>query len=874
MHKVGKWLQKLMSVALLIAGQPARGVEFLSCAIRNTPAQIRGVYFVDGLAMLLSLYGKADNLRGSQRPVARFLCKDTSFLLINYLTYVREMEVVASEVLYKADQTTLYNQLLAVKEGRALLSRDLSEGISRIFLAHFKIALPLNSWRHMAIAWTHRFLKHTKDPELACNGSLDSQAGHSQQTASKVYGRSNFDHPSIGRDEFQLYRLASVEWHKLLHLASDSLPPSQALVNQSCVGATSITTTSTVHHHHHHAIKVVRSVGDVGMDLPSQACSELVLSGLLELGYSKFKSSYQARAIHRILDRQEDLLVVLPTSGGKTLLFLLPAMVERGRYTTVVICPFVALKKEMQHCLENARLSIQVYSESVAVGAVDILLVSVEHCLLQAFQNHLGYLHGEGRLARIVVDECHLALVASSWRSAVRDLEHVRKVPVPLLLLSATVPPNMEDPLKQFFNSQLSVVRSPTTRSNITYHVMKDHGPLDTTLVKLLTLGPTTPKSIIFCRGREDTRILAALLRSHGLAAVYYHGHLDEKSKSAAQDSWMRGDADIMVATGAFGVGINFGAVRLIVHMDEPYSMIDLAQESGRGGRDGLPSKHIILLPMSWQARAETCTKLVEFMSGFKCRRWVLQDYVDGCGLDCFSSGSECCDVCQSMATRVQSTKMAATSSITTTNLVDDDMDLFADMDEDALARLEERPTKKICLGNALLFGSTYNAQERHASLLLTLLDLVQFLKRAKDKCILCIINLQHECHHFILQCPYAQSLCFKCLANWHGSSNCPNRLQWKGKQCFSCGLPNILGQQVMHPERFGPACNSIGQDKVVPACWYFWRNSERFRRILETSGCLLCINDHEFSDWLTSPNAEHQSNAIYLLTLYVSSLQ
>jgi superfamily II DNA helicase RecQ len=86
-------------------------------------------------------------------------------------------------------------------------------------------------------------------------------------------------------------------------------------------------------------------------------------------------------------------MVVLPTGGGKTLLFLLPVVVESGHFTTVVICPFVALKKDMLHHLENAKISIQVYSESMATGAVGILLVSIEHCLSEALQNHLGYLY-------------------------------------------------------------------------------------------------------------------------------------------------------------------------------------------------------------------------------------------------------------------------------------------------------------------------------------------------------------------------------------------------------------------------------------------------------------------------------------------------
>lgn len=116
---------------------------------------------------------------------------------------------------------------------------------------------------------------------------------------------------------------------------------------------------------------------------------------------------------------------MLPTGGGNTLLFLLPTAVESGRYTTVVIYPLVALRKEVEGRARERKISIQVFSESMSPGAADVLLTSVEHCLSPGFQNHLGRLHGEGRLARIVVDECHLALTASSWRPALQDMEHV-----------------------------------------------------------------------------------------------------------------------------------------------------------------------------------------------------------------------------------------------------------------------------------------------------------------------------------------------------------------------------------------------------------------------------------------------------------------
>lgn len=92
---------------------------------------------------------------------------------------------------------------------------------------------------------------------------------------------------------------------------------------------------------------------------------------------------------------------------------------------------------------------------------------------------------------------------------------------------------------------------------------------------------------------------VATLLQLRGITAAHYHGHLDVTSKTSAQDLWMTGDANVIIATEAFGTGIDFGSVRLVAHMDEPYSVMDMAQESGRVGQDGLPSNHIVLLPMA-----------------------------------------------------------------------------------------------------------------------------------------------------------------------------------------------------------------------------------------------------------------------------------
>ena len=152
----------------------------------------------------------------------------------------------------------------------------------------------------------------------------------------------------------------------------------------------------------------------MGIDLPSMVCSKPVIQGLLALGYSQFKSSHQAMAIERILAYREDLLAVMPTGGGKSLLFLLPVVVERGRYTTVVICPSMALKRDMVRCLKSVRLVVEEFTSAFTpTDLVDVLLVSVELCSSKPFQIHLRHLYALGRLGRIVMDECHLVVMAS-----------------------------------------------------------------------------------------------------------------------------------------------------------------------------------------------------------------------------------------------------------------------------------------------------------------------------------------------------------------------------------------------------------------------------------------------------------------------------
>lgn len=441
--------------------------------------------------------------------------------------------------------------------------------------------------------------------------------------------------------------------------------------------------------------------------------------------------------------------------------------------------------------------------------------------------------------------------------------------------------------MKEFFNSPFSVIRSPTTRPNLIYEVRKVHGKLGASLLAVLFSEPTTPKSIIFSRGKPETEETAEMLRAHGLTAVHYHAGLEAQARNAAHDAWTRGEADIMVATGAFGTGVDLPAVRLVVHLNEPYSMIHLAQESGRGGRDGSPSKHIILL--SWcnvrQAQPGTCVEMAEYLGGAKCRRRVLQEYIDGRGSDCFSSGSERCDVCESLVGHVRSNLTTVTRTESSTSESSDSshdsqyLDLFASSDyggtPPGMPEGYDPPRKRIRVGDALLLESAKGTVESHADLLLTTLNLEQYLQGVKDKCIVCTMDEREEApddgKHELCHCPHLKGLCLKCMGNdGHRGKECQNKLQFKGLGCYGCGLPKELGARTMHPEPFGGGCKSMGDDKLIPGSWYMWRHGARFRKSFIESGCPPNLEDRDFAKWLAGAHDKYRTNVVALFIAYI----
>lgn len=343
------------------------------------------------------------------------------------------------------------------------------------------------------------------------------------------------------------------------------------------------------------------------------------------------------------MERQQDLLCVLRTGGGKSLLFFLPAYLERERQlTTVVVVPFVSLKKDLVQRANALNLSYDTWhgkcdsihtstillTGSFCIGEhntlrkVSLLFVAVENCSDIRLHNHLSKMYNENGLARIVYDEVHLSVSSADWRSAMLYIHSLRTMPVPVVLLSATIPLDMEKDLQVKFASEFVVIREPyTARPSNSYSVslVKNKDTMETILYQQLypySQGPCF--GIIFVQTvPECTAIQASILKKYPqMNVLIYHGRLTAEEKTKNQDQFMKPtqvlNPTVIVATSAFSTGIDKPDISFTFHFGITDSLLEYGQSSGRAKRD----------PNSFEGPAKclliTCNEEIQSLANFR----------------------------------------------------------------------------------------------------------------------------------------------------------------------------------------------------------------------------------------------------------------
>ena len=372
-------------------------------------------------------------------------------------------------------------------------------------------------------------------------------------------------------------------------------------------------------------------------------------------GFDQFRG-LQKSVVTSVLNK-EDVFVIMPTGGGKSLCYQLPALMQEG--TAIIVSPLIALMKNqvdairgisdndgVAHVLNSSlnKGEIQQVKDDIENGVTKLLYVAPESLTKEEYVEFLK----QQTISFLAVDEAHCI---SEWGHDFRpEYRNLRRIidrigdNIPIIGLTATATPKVqEDILKNLQIPGATTYKASFNRPNLYYEVRPKTDQVDADITRFIKQNDGK-SGIVYCLSRKRVEELSQVLQVNGIKAVPYHAGLDGKTRAAHQDMFLMEDTDVVVATIAFGMGIDKPDVRFVIHHDIPKSIENYYQETGRAGRDGLTCDLLLLyqysdcmMPLSFiyqlvneKQRAIEQGKLyamINFAQANSCRQQIMLNY-------------------------------------------------------------------------------------------------------------------------------------------------------------------------------------------------------------------------------------------------------
>jgi superfamily II DNA helicase RecQ len=487
------------------------------------------------------------------------------------------------------------------------------------------------------------------------------QSGHGRRVAQAHYAIDGAFLHRLGPELITAFEQASVAWHRLFELKSVGKGKGKA-----ATAATTTAATATVGHRREASQQLTSQLAKRERIEPSVDRALVGLQRIYQDPNAKPRSEGQASALQLVHNPSPKvpLIIVLPTSSGKSALFFSVAAMAQQQ-TVIVVVPFAALVDDIVARGQAARLRCEEWKDGKSGHELQqLIVVSADQAVQGKFLHYAQGLALSGQLAHMFFDECHVAFTDTSYRKRLRELWTLRYLDCPFTGLTATLIVALEDVLRERLSIPNAMIfRRSTMRRTIRYQIVDSKNMLTSTMatqfVQQLQL-PNRKRGVTYVRDYQTGRII-----SEALQCPFYNATADDKVE--VLEEWKRMGGWI-VATGALGTGINIEGIIYVIHVDRPYGLTSFVQQSGRGGRNGEVSDSIIIVKVQnchdWrgQRKKEILSAysveevdeeaMTAFILAKTCRRKVLSQYMDkssqeGGAMDCIGTDSIYCDQCK-----------------------------------------------------------------------------------------------------------------------------------------------------------------------------------------------------------------------------------